>query len=89
MAWVQSSPILLTIYEGNEDPKKYWFICKIIQTVKNTIDLAKQMGQFGAAMKKKGLTWHMTLLVDGKKYTKNQINLLTFFKTLDAKHFAA
>jgi len=42
--------IHIPIYEGDEDPKRYWFIFEIFWDEIDIIDEDKQMTQFGAAL---------------------------------------
>jgi hypothetical protein len=71
----------IPIYEGEEDPKRHWFVCEKFWNAADITNEDKQMAQFGATLRHHTLTWFMN-------YTKNQTrskaeiknNFLTFFK---------
>lgn len=40
----------IPLYEGDEDPKKHWFVCEKIWVANNITDEDKQMAHFSIAL---------------------------------------
>ena len=51
----------ISIYEGDEDPKKHWFIYEMFWAPNNISDENKQIAHFVAAFQKWALTWFMNI----------------------------
>ena len=49
----------IPIYEGEEDPRRHWFICERMWATTNIIDEDKQIAQFAGKLRKRALTWYM------------------------------
>lgn len=54
----------ISIYEGEEDPRRHWFICERMWDAADVIDDDKKIAQFVGALRKRELTWYM-------KFTEN------------------
>lgn len=46
----------IPLYEGDEGPKKHWFVCEKFWTANDITDEDKQMAQFTATLQKRALT---------------------------------
>ena len=76
-------------YEGEEDPRRHWFVCERMWDAVDITDDDKKIAQFASALRKRALTQYMN-------FTKNQArskeeiktNFLAFFKTEDVTHLA-
>ena len=80
----------IPLYEGDEDPRRHWFIYELTWEANQVTDEDRQMAQFAGALRKRALTWHMTFSEIQPRATKAKIKaqFLSFFKTPDAKHLA-
>jgi hypothetical protein len=80
----------ILIYEGDEDPKRHWFVCEKFWDATDITDEDKQMAQFGAALRARALTWFMNY-TDNQQCSKEDIKkiFLKFFKTQDNSHLEA
>jgi len=80
----------IPVYEGEEDPKRHWFVCELFWVSANISDEDKKMAQFGAALHHRALTWFMNYT---KKQTCSKVEInnsfQTFFKIQDITHLAA
>jgi len=80
----------IPLYEGDEDPKRHWFMCDKLWDVADITDEDKHMAQFGDTLQHRSLTWFMN-------YTKNQNKkkldikyiFLLVFKVQDVTHLVA
>ena len=81
----------IPLYEGDEYPKRHWFICESRWEANDITSEDHQMAQFVGALQKIALTWYMTYIEKTPNARKGQIKqqFMYFFKTPDAKHFAA
>ena len=50
---------MIPIFEGDEDPRRHWFICETIWVANDVDNEDKQMHQFTAGLRKRALTWYM------------------------------
>lgn len=73
----------IPIYEGEEDPRRHWFICERMWDATDVTDEDKQIAQFASTLRKKALTWYMN-----RTKAKIKSNFLAFFKTKDVAHLA-
>jgi len=73
---------MIPIFEGDEDPRRHWFICETIWAANDVDNEDKQMHQFVAGLRKRALTWYMNF-TNNHVRTKGQIHaeFLAFFKT--------
>ena len=78
----------IPLYEGDEDPRRNWFIYKSTWEENQVIDEDKKMVQFTGALRKRALTWYMTFSERTPRAIKAELKaqFLSFFKTPDAKH---
>ena len=81
----------IPLYEGDEDPRRHWFICELTWEANQVTDEDIQMVQFAVALRKRELTWYMTFFERTPRATKAKFKaqFLSFFKTPYAKHLAA
>ena len=81
----------IPLYEGDEDPRRHWFVCESTWEANQVTYEDRQMAQFIGALRKRALTWYMTFSERQPIATKAEIKaqFLPFFKTPDAKHLAA
>ena len=81
----------IPVYEGDEDPRRHWFIYESTWEANQVTDEDRKMAQFTGALRKRELTWYMTFSERQPRTTNAEIKaqFLSFFKTLDAKHLAA
>ena len=81
----------IPLYEGDEDPRRHWFICELTWEENQVTPEDRQMAQFAGALRKRALTWYTTFIVRTPQASKVEIKaqFLSFFKTPDAKHLAA
>lgn len=81
---------MIPIFEGDEDPRRHWFICETIWAANDVDNEDKQMHQFAAGLWKHALTWYMNF-TNNHVRTKAQIHaeFLAFFKTQEGSHLAA
>ena len=81
----------IPLYEGDEEPRRHWFICELTWEANQVTDKDRQMAQFTGSLRKRALTWYMTFLERQTREIKSEIKVqfLSFFKTPDAKHLAA
>ena len=81
----------IPLYEGDEDPRRHWFVCESTWEANQVTDEDRQMAQFTSALSKRELTWYMNFYKRTPRATKAKIKaqFLSFFKTPDAKHLAA
>ena len=88
MAYNQQT--MLPIFEGDEDPRRHWFICETIWSANDVDNEDKQMHQFAARLRKRALTWYMNF-TSTEVHTKAQIKseFLSFFRTQEGAHLAA
>ena len=49
----------IPIYEGEEDPRRHWFICEQMWDVAEVTDENRQIAQFAGTLRKRALTWYM------------------------------
>ena len=77
--------------EGDEDPRRHWFVYELTWEANQVTKKDKQMAQFNGALRKRALTWYMTFSETQPRATKAEIKVqfLSFFKTPDAKHLVA
>jgi hypothetical protein len=77
-------------YEGDEDPKRHWFVCEKFWDVADITDEDKKMAQFGVSLRHRALTWFMNF-TENQNRSKSEIknSFLTFFKVQDVTHLAA
>ena len=75
-------PIHILIYEGEEDPRRHWFIYERMWDVVDVIDEDKQITQFASALRKRALTWYMNFTENQTRMKADiKANFLAFFKT--------
>ena len=69
-------------YEGEEDPRQHWFICKRMWDAVDVTNDDKKIAQFVGALRKRDLTSYMNF-TENQARTKYEIkiNFLAFFKT--------
>ena len=81
----------IPLYEGDEDPRRHWFIYELTWEANQVTDKDRQMAQIAGALRKRELTWYMTFSKRQPRATKFDIKaqFISFFKTSDAKHLAA
>lgn len=77
----------ISLFEGDEDSKKHWFIYEKFQAVSSVDDEDKQMVQFAATLRRDALTRFMNLT---EKQPKSNNEIKTrfpiFYKAQDVKH---
>ena len=80
----------IPIYEGEEVPRRHWFICGRMWDVADFIDENRQITQFAGALRKRALTWYMNF-IESQNRSKAEIkaSFLVFFKMEDVAHLAA
>ena len=63
----------IPLYEGDEDPKRHWFLCEQIWEETVVSNEECQMEQFVSALRKQALTWYMIVVdtTDPMFYPKN------------------
>ena len=78
----------ITLYEGDEDPRRHWFVCESTWDANAITSEDKHMVQFAGAFRKQALTWYMTYTKKTTNATKADIKqqFSSFFKTPDVKH---
>ena len=76
-------------YEGEEDPRQHWFICKRMWDAADVTDDDKKISQFVGALRKRALTWYMNF-TENQARSKDKIkkNFLAFFKIEYVAHLA-
>ena len=62
----------IPIFEGDEDPRHYWFIHETIWDVANIADENKKISQFVGVLSKRALTWYMNF---NENHTKSKNNI--------------
>lgn len=89
-AMVLTAQTMIPIFEGDEDPRRHWFICETIWAVNDVDSEEKQMHQFVAGLRKRALTWYMNFTSTYIR-TKGQIKaeFMAFFKMQEGSHLAA
>ena len=63
----------IPLYEGDEDPRRHWFICESTWEANQVTDEDRQMAQFIGALRKMALTWYMTFLERQPREMKDEI----------------
>ena len=63
----------IPLYEGDEDPRRHWFVCESTWEANQVIDEDRQMVQFAEALRKRALTWYMTFSERKPRATKAEI----------------
>ena len=81
----------IPLYEGDEDPRRHWFVYESTWEANQVTDEDRQMVQFAGALRKRELKWFMTFSERTPGATKAEVKaqFLSFFKTQDAKHLEA
>ena len=77
-------------YEGDEDPKRHWFVCEKFWDVAEITYEDKQMEQFSVSLRHCDLTWFLNF-TENQTRSKSEIknSFLTFFKVQDVTNLAA
>ena len=61
----------IPLYEGDEDPRRHWFVCESTWEANQVTDEDKQMAQFVGALRKRELTWYMKFSERQPRLTKS------------------
>lgn len=77
-------------YEGDDDPRRHWFVYERMWDATNVTDDDKKIEQFVGALRKRDITRYMN-------FTKNQARIkdkikekfLAFYKAEDVSHIAS
>ena len=79
---VYTAQTMIPIFEGDEDPRRHWFICETIWAANDIDNEEKKIHQFSTGLRKRALTWFMNY-TNNHVQTKGQIKIefLAFFKT--------
>ena len=81
--------IHIPIYEGEEDPRRHWFVRERMWDTTEVTDENRQIAQFVGASRKRALTWYMNF-TESQNRSKAEIkaSFLAFFKSEDVAHLA-
>ena len=73
---MESDDTKLPLFHGNgtNDPEQFWFLCKVVWTVRQTIDDDVKKGQLETTLRGHALYWYMKFI---------QVPMGTPGKTLD------
>lgn len=77
-------------YEGEDDPRRHWFVCERMWDASDITNDDKKIAQLAGALRKRELTWYMNL-IENQERTKDEIKtkFLAFFKIEDVAHLAS